>query len=162
MKKFLIGLLTIFFIMLLPNVYATETDIPSMKLEELIMMMQTRQAKVDIIKKNNIQIENLKDELKSKIVVAAEKINNLKIEISADRVTISDETMNEFKELLGFIQDSTNTLEEDVEETSKEIEKILDLISSKGMDLAQYDKLIEEQNEVVVKMKKILDTVSKI
>ena len=66
------------------NVYATEinTDIPEMSLEQLIMSMQARQGKVDIIKKNNVQITDLKEELKAKIIVAAEKVNSLKLNIS--------------------------------------------------------------------------------
>ena len=67
------------------NVYATEinTDIPEMSLEQLIMSMQARQGKVDIIKKNNVQITDLKEELKAKIIVAAEKVNSLKLNISS-------------------------------------------------------------------------------
>ena len=126
------------------TVAATEvndsTKIPEMNMEELIQTMQARQAKVDIIKKNN-----------------------LKIEISKDNVVISDEAIEELKELLTFLQESKKTLEEDVEKISKEIEGILDLISTKSMQqLDQYDLIIEKQNEVIVRMKAIMETVSKI
>ena len=86
------------------NVYATEsnTDIPEMSLEQLIMSMQARQGKVDIIKKNNVQITNLKEELKEKIIVAAEKVNSLKLNISSGTVSISDSEINELKSLLEF------------------------------------------------------------
>lgn len=160
-----------FLILLLINVsaYATEIDsnvnetyIPSMTVDELLIMMQSKQAKVDIIKKNNVEIEKLKTELKDKIVVAAEKINSLKIEVSQEKVEITDTVLNELKQLLEFLQDSKTTLENDVEKISTEIESILDLISTKGMQLEQYDKLIEKQNEVIVKMKEVMNTVNKI
>ena len=89
-----------FLVILLVNMstYATEvntneTYIPSISMDELLIMMQSKQAKVDIIKKNNIEIENLKTELKEKIVDAAEKINYLKIDVSQEKVEITDEVL---------------------------------------------------------------------
>lgn len=137
-------------------------NIGSMTLEEYIMMMQARQGKVDIIKKNNLEIENLKKELRTKILEAAEKVNNLKIDISNEKVILTDETLNELKMLLQFLQDSKSTLELDAAKISKEINDILDLISIRGLELAQYDKIIDKQNELIVKMKQILATVNKI
>lgn len=144
--------------------YATEvnTDIPVMEFEELISRMQARQAKVDIIKKNNIQITSLKEELRANIINAAEKVNNLKLDISSGTVMVSDEAINELKVLLEFLQQSTTTLNEEVDKVSKEIDEILDLIQTRGMELAQYDLLIEKQNLVIVNMKNILETVNKI
>ena len=52
--------------------------------------------------------------------------------------------------------------EEDATTISKEINAILDLILTKGMQLEQYDQIIENQNTVIVKMKGILNTVEKI
>lgn len=146
------------------NVYATEinTDIPEMSLEQLIMSMQARQGKVDIIKKNNVQITDLKEELKAKIIVAAEKVNSLKLNISSGIVSISDSEINELKSLLEFLQQSTKTLNEDTEKVSKEIDAILDLIQTRGMDLGQYDLIIEKQNLVIVNMKDILKKVNQI
>ena len=146
------------------NVYATEinTDIPEMSLEQLIMSLQARQGKVDIIKKNNVQITDLKEELKAKIIVAAEKVNSLKLNISSGTVSISDSEINELKSLLEFLQQSTKTLNEDTEKVSKEIEAILDLIQTRGMDLGQYDLIIEKQNLVIVNMKDILKKVNQI
>lgn len=146
------------------NVYATEsnTDIPEMSLEQLIMSMQARQGKVDIIKKNNVQITGLKEELKAKIIVAAEKVNSLKLNISSGTVSISDSDINELKSLLEFLQQSTKTLNEDTEKVSKEIDAILDLIQTRGMDLGQYDLIIEKQNLVIVNMKDILKKVNQI
>jgi len=143
---------------------ATEsnTDIPEMKLEELIRTMQARQAKVDIIKKNNEQLKTLKDTLKSKIISAAEKVNSLKINISSGTVIVSDAEINELKTLLEFLQESTSALNDEVQKVSSEIESILDLIQSRGMDLAQYDLLIEKQNSVIVHLKNILQTVNQI
>ena len=146
------------------NVYATEsnTDIPEMSLEQLIMSMQARQGKVDIIKKNNVQITDLKEELKAKIIVAAEKVNSLKLNISSGTVSISDSEINELKSLLEFLQQSTKTLNEDTEKVSKEIDAILDLIQTRGMDLGQYDLIIEKQSLVIVNMKDILKKVNQI
>ena len=146
------------------NVYATEinTDIPEMSLEQLIMSMRARQGKVDIIKKNNVQITDLKEELKAKIIVAAEKVNSLKLNISSGTVSISDSEINELKSLLEFLQQSTKTLNEDTEKVSKEIDAILDLIQTRGMDLGQYDLIIEKQNLVIVNMKDILKKVNQI
>ena len=138
------------------------TKIPEMSMEQLIQTMQARQAKVDIIKKNNIEITGLKDELKNEIVKAANKVNSLKIEVSKDSVAITDEMLEELRELLTFLQESKKTLEEDVEKISTEIERILDAIEAKVMQLDQYDLRIERQNEVIVEMKSILQTVSKI
>jgi hypothetical protein len=167
MKKFI--LLTMIMIALFTtNVNATEpisdtTEIPEMNMDELIQMVQARQAKVDIIKKNNKEITLLKEELKKEIVKAANKVNNLKIEVSNDSVVITEESLEELKELLTFLQNSKKTLEEDVENISSEIEKILDLISTKSMQqLLQYDLIIEKQNEVIVEMKSIMQKVSKI
>lgn len=144
--------------------YATEvnTDIPEMDFEELIMRMQARQAKVDIIKKNNEEITQLKEELKKNIIIAAEKVNSLKINISSGTVSISDAEINELKVLLEFLQESTTALNDEVEKISAEIENILDLIQTRGMELGQYDLLIEKQNSVIVDMKNILQTVNQI
>lgn len=144
--------------------YATEgnTNIPEMEFKQLISMMQARQTKVEIIKKNNAEIMDLKEELRANIIVAAEKVNSLKLNISSGNVTISDEDINELKTLLEFLQDSTKTLNEEVEKVSQEIENILDLIQTRGMELGQYDLLIEKQNLVIVNMKEILKTVNQI
>lgn len=167
MKKII--LLTMIMIALFTaNVRASETNnndttIPEMSMEQLIQSMHARQAKVDIIKKNNKEITELKEALKSEIIEAANKVNNLKIEVSNDSVVITEESLEELKELLTFLQESKRTLEEDVEKISSEIEKILDLISTKSMQqLDQYDLIIEKQNEVIVEMKSIMQTVSKI
>lgn len=165
MKKFICIFSLICMLALFGNcTYATEgdTDIPEMKFEELIMKMQARQAKVDIIKKNNEQITNLKEELKANIIVAAEKVNSLKINISSGTVNVSDKDINDLKNLLEFLQKSTKTLNDEVEKISSEIENILDLIQTRGMELAQYDLLIEKQNLVIVNMKNILQTVNQI
>ena len=143
MKKFAFCFVMLASLMIGSIALATETtssetgNIPSMSIEEYMIMNQSKQAKVDIIKKNNIEMEKLKNELK-------------------------DEMLDELKELLQFLQDSKDTLEVDVERTLAEIEKILDLIATKGMQLEQYDKLIEKQNEVIVKMKNVMQTVEKI
>lgn len=164
-KKIIFCLILIAMILMGASVYADESDgtyIPSMTIEELMLMSKSKQAKVDIIKKNNIEIESLKKELKNRIVEAANKINALKIDVSNKEADISDDVLLELKELLQFLQDSKTTLENDVEKISNEIESILDLISTKGLLLEQYDKLIENQNEVIVKMKKVMNTVNKI
>lgn len=165
MRKILF-LIIIMITLFATSVFAAEiadsTEIPEMKLEILIQTMQARQAKVEIIKKNNIEITNLKNDLKSKIIEAANKVNNLKIEVSKDSVVITDEMVEELRELLTFLQESKKTLEEDAEKISAEIEKILDLIETKAMQLDQYDLIIEKQNEVIVEMKSIMETVNKI
>ena len=165
MKKFLIifSLLCIFAFKGTCT-YATESniDIPEINFKEYISMMQERQAKVDIIKKNNTQITTLKVELREKILIAAEKVNNMNINISNGTIAISDSEINELKVLLEFLQQSTTTLNDEVEKVSAEIEAILDLIQTRSMDLAQYDLLIEKQNSVIVNMKNILQTVNQI
>ena len=167
MKKFVVLILMLMSMFTFP-VYATEvgnndsTNIPEMSWEEFALMMKARQGKVDIIKKNNVEITELKEELKVEILEAAKKVNDLRIDISADKVDIDDATLNELKDLLEFLQDAKTTLEMDAEKISNEIEEILDLISTKGMELEQYDLIIEKQNSVIVKMKQILETVNKI
>ena len=167
MKKFIVLTLIMISMFSFP-VYATEvstndsTSIPQMSLDEFALMMKARQGKVDIIKKNNAEIMRLKEELKIEILESAKKVNDLRIDISADKVDIDEVTLNELKELLEFLQDAKTTLETDAEKISNEIEEILDLISTKGMDLEQYDLIIEKQNSVIVKMKQILETVNKI
>ena len=167
MKKIIL-LMLIIIALFATTVNASETldettKIPEMNLEHLIQTMKAKQAKVDIIKKNNVEITDLKEELKEKIVEAANKVNELNIEVQNDDVIITDETLEELKELLSFLQESKKTLEDDVEKISSEIESILDLISTKSMQqLDQYDLIIERQNEVIVEMKTIMQTVSKI
>lgn len=165
MKK-IIFLIIIIASLCTTNVKASEVDdstqIPEVKLEDLMQIMQSKKAKIDIIKKNNLEITKWKEELKNQIVVAAEKVNGLRIEVSNNTLQISEETLEELKNLLNFLQDSKKTLEEDVDKISKEIDSILDLISSKAMKLDQYDLIIERQNEVIIEMKSIMQTVSKI
>ena len=146
------------------STYATDskTDIPEMTFEGLIMQMQARQAKVEIIKKNNEQLKQLKEQLKTKIIATAEKVNNLKINISSGTATISDEEVAELKSLIEFLQESTSTLNDEVKKVSSEIDEILDLIQTRGMELGQYDLIIEKQNLVIVKLKSILQTVNQI
>lgn len=168
MKKIVTTLSIICMLLFSSMVYATNvegniiTDIPSLTMEQLKLSMKSKQAKVDIIKKNNIEIEKYKNQLSEQIVVAAEKINNLKIEVSENSVVITDEKLEELKILLQFLQESSTTLNEDATKVSKEIDAILDLILTKGMQLEQYDQIIEKQNTVIVKMKNILSTVEKI
>ncbi|MBR3281485.1 MAG: hypothetical protein IKI57_06615 [Clostridia bacterium] len=138
------------------------TDIPSLTIEQLMALSKSKQAKVDIIKKNNKEIEKYKSNLSEQIKVAAEKINDLKIEVSENTTSISDEKLNELKNLLEFLQESTKTLNEDAHNVSQEIDEILDLILTKGMKLEQYDQIIEKQNTLIVKMKNILANVEKI
>ena len=138
------------------------TDIPSLTIEQLMILSKSKQAKVDIIKKNNVEIENYKTSLSEEITAAAEKINTLKIEVTEDASKISDEKLAELKDLLEFLQSSSQTLNEDATTVSREIDQILDLILTKGMKLEQYDQIIEKQNTLIVKMKNILATVEKI
>ena len=165
MKKLVTIFSVICMLMLFSTIsYATDanTDIPQMTLEDLLARMQARQAKVDIIKKNNEQLTSLKEQLRTKIIAAAEKVNSLKINISSGTVTISDAEINELKSLLEFLQESTSALNDEVQKVSLEIESILDLIQTRGMELAQYDLLIEKQNSVIVDLKSILQTVNQI
>lgn len=169
MKKIFIITILMLSILTFPT-YATEvnnssekdTNIPSMSLEDFAYMMQVRQSKVDIIKKNNVEITDKKVELKNTILQAAEKVSRLSEEVSRNEVEISDETIMELKGLLELLQEAKTTLETDAQKISDEIEKILDLISTKGMELEQYDLLIERQNAVIIKMKEIIANVNKI
>lgn len=167
MKKVITALSIICIFLFTSMAYATNiepitTDIPSLTIEQLQLSMKSKQAKVDIIKKNNMEIERYKEQLSEKITLAAEKINNLKLEVSENSVVITEEKLTELKMLLQFLQESTTTLNEDVTKISQEIDAILDLILTKGMQLEQYDQIIENQNTVIVKMKNILSTVEKI
>lgn len=162
MKKVIFLFILMMSVLSLPVLASETTKIPEMSMEGYATMMNSKQAKVDIIKKNNREITTLKEELRAKILEAANKVNNLKINISNNSVEIPDETIKELKNLLEFLQEAKTTLESDVQKISDEIEKILDLISTKGMQLAQYDLLIEKQNTIIVKMKEILSMVNKI
>lgn len=164
-KKLICLLLACMFILTGNMVFADDdlkTDIPTYTIEQLMVLSKSKQAKVDIIKKNNVEIETYKNSLSSEIIKAAEKINSLKIEITENYSDISDDRIQELKELLEFIQDSTKTLDEDATTVSKEIDEILDLIISKGMKLEQYDQIIEKQNTLIVRMKNILAKVETI
>ena len=168
MRKFLLMTLLMITLMATP-VFATSavpnedtTNIPEMSFEQFSVMMKAKQGKVDIIKKNNIQITTLKESLKTEILEAAKKVNNLRIDISADKVAIDDATILELKELLEFLQEAKTTLETEVQIISDEINAILDLISTKSMQLDQYDLIIENQNAIIVRMKNILEMVNKI
>ena len=158
MKRFICALLV--FVLLFINTVSFcgsgETDIPSYTIEQLMVLSKSKQAKVDIIKKNNSEIETYKALLSNGIIKAAEKINNLKLDITSNYSDISDDKLVELKELLEFIQESTKTLDEDATTVSREIDEILDLIISKGMKLEQYDQIIEKQNTLIVRMKNIL------
>ena len=164
MKKLICTLLV--FVLLLINTVSYcgsgETDIPSYTIEQLMVLSKSKQAKVDIIKKNNVEMETYKTLLSNRIIKAAEKINNLKLDITSNYSDISDDKLVELKELLEFIQESTTTLDEDATTVSKEIDEILDLIISKGMKLEQYDQIIEKQNTLIVRMKSILARVETI
>ena len=169
MKKFIVIISILWFMLIGTSVKATDsvinsqiTDIPSLTIEQLTLSMKSKQAKIDIIKKNNIEIEEYKTQLSNQIQISAEKINTLKLEVSEDKVVITDKKLEELKSLLQFLQESSTTLNEDATKVSKEIDTILDLILTKGMQLEQYDQIIENQNTVIVKMKNILNTVEKI
>ena len=164
MKKLLFIMCLVAMFSFYSYTFASEstTNIPSLTIEQLMALSKSKQAKVDIIKKNNQEIEKYKTNLSSQIVIAADKINSLKIEVSEDASSISDEKLEELKALLEFLQTSTKTLNEDATTVSDEIDAILDLIITKGMKLEQYDQIIEKQNNLVVKMKNILSTVEKI
>lgn len=168
MRRFLLTTMLMITLMATP-VFATSTgpgedttNIPEMSFKQFAVMMKAKQGKVDIIKKNNVEITTLKESLKTEILEAAKKVNNLRIDISADKVAIDDATILELKELLEFLQEAKNTLETDAQNISDEINEILDLISTKSMQLDQYDLIIENQNTIIVRMKEILEMVNKI
>jgi len=140
----------------------TQINIPSYTIEQLMALSKSKQAKVDIIKKNNIEIENYKLNLSEKIGEVAEYINLLRIDLLENNTTITVERMEELKNILQFLQESTTTLNEDVTNVSNEIDSILDLILTKGMKLEQYDQIIENQNTLIMKMKDILIRVEEI
>ena len=80
MKKY-ICVFIILCLILIPSICYSgngETDIPSYTIEQLMVLSKSKQAKVDIIKKNNVEIEKYKSSLSNEIISAAEKINNLK------------------------------------------------------------------------------------
>ncbi len=172
MKKFLITLLIALLFSLQTiciadgplesNSSGEDTNIPSFTIEQLMLLSKSKQAKVDIIKKNNVEIQNYKDKLSNQIHTAADKISALKIEVVENATDISDEKLEELKSLLEIIQSFSKTLNEDAITVSKEIDDILDLIIAKGMKLEQYDQIIEKQNNLIVKMKNILTSVEKI
>ena len=165
-KNILMMLLSLMLVFAFTTTYADDsgdsTDIPSYTIEQLMVLSKSKQAKVDIIKKNNNEIEKCKENLSNQIQIAATEINNLKLEVTEDSSSISDEKLDELKSLLEFLKDSSKTLNEDATNVSNEINTILDLIIAKGMKLEQYDQIIEKQNELIVKMKNILANVEKI
>ena len=160
MKKIILMLLAFIAIIFNSSSYAVDIDIPSYTIEQLMALSVSNQAKVDIIKKNNVEIETYKANLSNQIAIAAESINSLRI--SEDVSNISDEKLEQLKSLLEFLQDSTRTLNEDAATVSNEIDMLLDLIITKGMKLEQYDQIIEKQNDLIVKMKNILVKVEEI
>ena len=160
MKKIILMLLAFIAIIFNSSSYAVDIDIPSYTIEQLMALSVSKQAKVDIIKKNNVEIETYKANLSNQIAIAAESINSLRI--SEDVSNISDEKLEQLKSLLEFLQDSTRTLNEDAATVSNEIDMLLDLIITKGMKLEQYDQIIEKQNDLIVKMKNILVKVEEI
>ena len=160
MKKIILMLLAFIAIIFNSSSYAVDIDIPSYTIEQLMALSVSKQAKVDIIKKNNVEIETYKANLSNQISIAAESINSLRI--SEDVSNISDEKLEQLKSLLEFLQDSTRTLNEDAATVSNEIDMLLDLIITKGMKLEQYDQIIEKQNDLIVKMKNILVKVEEI
>ncbi len=168
MKKTITSLLLTFIILCSTNSFiladgsGEDINIPSLTIEQLMLLSKSKQAKVDIIKKNNNEIQECKDKLSNQIKTAAEKINTLKIEVVENTAEISDEKLEELKNLLEIIQSSSKTLNEDAITVSKEIDDILDLIIAKGMKLEQYDKIIDKQNDLIVKMKNILANIEKI
>ena len=167
MRKYLIAIILLLLVTFNSFTFADDNlsgdlDIPSYTIEQLMMLSKSKQAKVDIIKKNNQEIESCKTNLSNQILKAANEINDLKIEISENTAIISNEKLDELKSLLEFLKDSTKTLNEDATNVSNEIDAILDIILAKGMKLEQYDKIIEKQNELIVKMKNIITNVEKI
>ena len=124
MKKVIFLSMLMIFALSLPVCASETTKIPEMSMEEYANMINSKQAKVDIIKKNNREVTALKEELRAKILEAANKVNNLKINVSNNSVDIPDETIRELKNLLEFLQEAKTTLESDVQKISDEIEKI--------------------------------------
>ena len=120
MKKISFYGLLVSIVMVCGITFATENDInnddiPSMTIDEFMIMNKAKQSKVDIIKKNNIEMEELKNHLKERIIQSADKINSLRIDTSVDEISFTDETLQELKALLQFLQESKATLETDVE-----------------------------------------------
>ena len=71
--KRLICIILVFSVLFFGNVcYSAsgETDIPSYTIEQLMALSVSKQAKVDIIKKNNVEIENYKERLTKQISIA--------------------------------------------------------------------------------------------
>ena len=69
MKKILCFIIILSFVMTISVCYANNTDIPSLTIEQLMVLSKSKQAKVDIIKKNNVEIEKYKSSLSIRLTI---------------------------------------------------------------------------------------------
>lgn len=115
----------------------------------------SRDSKFDIIKNNNVTIENLKVDALDAVQTASVKVNNLLEKIQKNEVTITTQVITNLTEVLETMQVANQTIKEE----SIALEEIVKLAKIKGYDslvLTVLDNVIEKQNSIIVSYKQII------
>lgn len=168
MKKILITFIIVFSMCLYTSTsFATSTiDINGLTEEEIIQQYEqikrererikiARDSKFEIIRSNNITIENLKVDALDSIQVAAVKVEELLERIQKNDVVITNDVIKNLTELLEIIQTANQTIKDE----SIALEEIVKMVKIKGYDssvLTVLDSAIEKQNSIIVSYKQII------
>ncbi len=169
MKKVLLSIIIVFSMCFYGSTcFATSTiDINGLTDEQIIQQWEqitrereriklSRDLKKDIIKNNNVTIENLKVDALDAIQTASLKVNALLERIQKNDLVITNEVIKNLTEILETMQIANQTIKEGAES----LEQITKMTDIKGYDssvLTVLDSAIEKQNLIIVSYKQIIE-----
>lgn len=171
MKKILIFILNLILIFsMIFNSFVIATNINGMTEEEIIqkyeqikkeraILKKSRDSKFEIIRSNNVKIQELKSQALSSIQNASNKVDKLLSQIKRNEVVITQDLLDELTMLLNVLQTSNTTIENE----AKQLQEIVKMVKIKGYDssvLTVLDSAIEKQNAIIVSYKQIIQTLS--
>ncbi|MBE5821054.1 MAG: hypothetical protein E7311_00510 [Clostridiales bacterium] len=171
MKKILIFILNLILIFsMCCNSFVYATNINGMTEEEIIqkyeqikkeraLLKKSRDSKFDIIRNNNIKIQELKAQALSSIQSASNKVDKLLEQIKRNEVVITQDLLNQLTSMLNLLQTSNATIANE----ANQLQEIVKMVKIKGYDssvLTVLDSAIEKQNAIIVSYKQIIETLN--
>lgn len=174
MKKILICILNLILIFSLCfNSFVYATNINGMTEEEIILQYEqikreralikkSRDNKIDIIKTNNIKIQEYKVHALAVIQKASNEVDKLLEQIKNNEVVITQELLDNLTMLLNILQSSNATIKLSEESLQQEILKMIKIRGYDSSVLVVLDSAIEKQNAIIVSYKQIIETLGQL
>lgn len=174
MRKIFITIIIVFSMCLFSSAsFATSTiDINGLTEQEIIEQYEqikrereriktAKNAKIEIIKNNNVIIEDLKVDALDSIQVGYIKVNNMLDRIQNNEVVITTTIIKNLTEILEVIQNANQTIKEEANDLV-DIQKMMEYAGYDSSVLTVLDSAIEKQNSIIVSYKQIIEKLNQL